>query len=79
MVLFRESLWKFSIGMLVSRRLTILSAEEIEDLYSLPRFTEDDRHLYFDLSVTEHEAVATVHTLSASAQLILCWHPSKKH
>lgn len=46
--------------MLVSRRLTILSPEEIEGLYSLPHFTEDDRHLYFDLSVSECEAVATV-------------------
>lgn len=57
--------------MLVSRRLTILSTEEIEDLYSLPRFTEDDRHLYFDLSATKREAVATIHSISAAAQLIL--------
>jgi len=30
------------------RRLSILSAREIDDLYSLPRFTEADRRLYFD-------------------------------
>jgi hypothetical protein len=33
-----------------SRRLSILTAQEIDNLYGLPRFTEDDRRLYFDLS-----------------------------
>nr|MBS0021077.1 hypothetical protein [Gammaproteobacteria bacterium] len=33
-----------------SRRLSILTAREIDDLYGLPRFTENDRVLYFDLS-----------------------------
>lgn len=28
-----------------SRRLSILTAREIDDLYGLPRFTEDDRQL----------------------------------
>jgi len=32
-----------------SRRLSILAAREIEDLYGLPRLTEADRLLYFDL------------------------------
>ena len=32
-----------------SRRLSILTAREIEDLYGLPCFTEDDRLRYFDL------------------------------
>jgi TnpA family transposase len=40
-----------------SHRLVILSREEIDDLYGLPRFTDDDRHLYFDLSPEEQEAV----------------------
>jgi hypothetical protein len=40
-----------------SRRLSILTAQEIDDLYGLPRFTEDDRRLYFDLSPMERELV----------------------
>jgi hypothetical protein len=40
-----------------SRRLSILTAQEIDDLYGLPHFTEDDRRLYFDLSPTERELV----------------------
>ena len=54
-----------------SYRLSILSAAEIDDLYSLPRFTEEDRHLYFDLSVAEREAVTAVHTMSAAVHLTL--------
>jgi hypothetical protein len=36
-----------------SRRLSILTQREIDDLYGLPRFTEEDRQLYFDLSAAE--------------------------
>nr|WP_244754334.1 Tn3 family transposase [Rhodanobacter sp. B2A1Ga4] len=39
-------------------RLAILAGEEIDELYGLPRFTEDERLLYFDLSAAEHAAVA---------------------
>jgi len=53
-----------------SHRLSLLSAEEIEDLYGLPRFTDEDRQLYFDLSVPEREAVDAC-TASVAAQLIL--------
>src|SRR3954465_1041865 len=44
-----------------SHRLAILSAREIDDLFSLPRFTEEDRRLYFDLSTVEQEAAAAYH------------------
>ena len=54
-----------------SYRLSILSAAEIDDLYGLPRFTEEDRHLYFDLSVAEREALTAVHTMSAAVHLTL--------
>ena len=55
-----------------SHRLSILSSEDIEDLYGLPRFTDDDRHLYFSLSPPEREAVdVDVHTPSVAAHLIL--------
>ena len=54
-----------------SRRLSILTAQEIDDLYGLPRFTEDDRRLYFDLSLTERELVDSVFTISVAVHLIL--------
>lgn len=38
-----------------SHRLTILSPEEIDDLYAPPRFTDKERELYFALDATESE------------------------
>ena len=32
------------------RRLSILSTDEIDELFGLPHFSDDDRRLYFDLS-----------------------------
>jgi hypothetical protein len=40
-----------------SHRLAILTAEEIDDLYGLPRFSDEDRQLYFELNADELEAV----------------------
>ena len=54
-----------------SRRLAILSAKEVDDLYGLPHFTEDERHLYFDLSTAEREVVAAVRTVSVAVHLTL--------
>lgn len=54
-----------------SRRLSILTAQEIDDLYGLPRFTEDDRRLYFDLSPAERDLVDSVYTTSVAVHLIL--------
>lgn len=54
-----------------SRRLPILSAEEIDDLYAIPRFTDEDRHLYFGLSPPEREAAGAIHTASVALHLIL--------
>jgi hypothetical protein len=51
------------------RRLSILTAQEIDDLYGLPRFTQDDRRLYFDLSASEHESVKAVRTTTAAVHL----------
>jgi hypothetical protein len=39
------------------RRLAILSTREITELYGLPRFTDEERRLYFDLSEPERAAV----------------------
>lgn len=54
-----------------SRRLSILTKSEIDDLYGLPRFSDDDRSLFFDLSAVEQEAVDAVHTCSSAVHLIL--------
>jgi TnpA family transposase len=53
------------------RRLTILTKREIDDLYGLPRFSEEDRCLYFDLSPDEKNTVDGVHTRSAAVHLAL--------
>jgi hypothetical protein len=53
------------------RRLLILTAREIDDLYALPCFTDEDRRLYFDLSPVEREAVGAIHTTSAAVHLAL--------
>ena len=53
-----------------SHRLSILSAEEAEGLYGFPRFADEDRHLYFDLSAPERVA-ADAHTAPVVAHLIL--------
>jgi hypothetical protein len=53
-----------------SHRLSILTAREIDVLYGLPRFADEDRHLYFGLSVPEREAVHT-HTDSVAVHLTL--------
>jgi hypothetical protein len=53
-----------------SHRLVILTPEEIEDMYGLPSFTEDDRQLYFELSAAETEAVES-RTASVGAHLVL--------
>lgn len=54
-----------------SRRLSILSTEEIDDLYGLPSFTQDDQRLYFELSSHESEIVAAIRTSSVAANLVL--------
>ena len=53
-----------------SHRLSILTTREIDVLYGLPRFADEDRHLYFGLSVPEREAVHT-HTDSVAVHLTL--------
>jgi TnpA family transposase len=53
-----------------SHRLSILSVEEIQNLYDLPQFTDEERHLYFDLSAPERAAV-DAHSISVATHLIL--------
>jgi hypothetical protein len=52
-------------------RLSILTAQEVDELYRLPRFTEADRRLYFDLSTAELKLVDDVVTLSVAVHLVL--------
>jgi TnpA family transposase len=54
-----------------SRRLSILTKSEIDDLYGLPCFSDDDRCLFFNLSAIEQKAVDAVHTRSAAVHLTL--------
>jgi TnpA family transposase len=54
-----------------SRRLDILSAHEITDLYELPSFTDEERRLYFDMSPAEQSAVDAVHTRVAAVHMVL--------
>ena len=54
-----------------SHRLSILNDDEIEDLYGLPHFDDEDRRLYFDLSPAEKAAVGAIRTASVAAYLIL--------
>ncbi len=52
-------------------RLAILSPQEIDDLYGLPRFSDQDRHLHFALSEAEREVAGAVRTASTAVHLIL--------
>lgn len=53
-----------------SHRLAILTTQDIDELYGLPRFTEEDCLLYFDFSTTERAAIET-RSFSVGAYLAL--------
>ncbi|KDP86637.1 transposase [Cupriavidus sp. SK-3] len=53
-----------------SHRLSILTQHEIDELYGLPRFTDEDRQAYFDLSEPERWAVHS-RTTSVAVHLAL--------
>jgi len=52
-------------------RLSILTAQEVDELYRLPRFSESDRGFHFDLSTAERKLVDDVATLSVAVHLVL--------
>lgn len=60
-----------SINIQVSRRLSILSTDEVDSLYGLPHFTEGDRQSRFDLSTEERQAIDAARTITTSVHLIL--------
>lgn len=43
-----------------TRRLTILNADEIEAIFGLPQFTEDERQMHFALTPSESEVVSAI-------------------
>jgi hypothetical protein len=54
-----------------TRRLSILSAEEIVALYDLPRFDANERQFYFDFSPSERATIDAIHTRTAAIHLAL--------
>lgn len=60
-----------STNIQASRRLSILSTEEVDSLYGLPHFTEGDRQSHFDLSPEERETIDTARTITAAVHLVL--------
>jgi TnpA family transposase len=54
-----------------TRRLTILNADEIEAIFGLPQFTEDERQVHFALSPIESEVVNAARTITAAVHLTL--------
>jgi len=54
-----------------TRRLTILKDDEIESLFGLPNFTDDERLIHFALSPVETEAISAARTITAAVYLTL--------
>ena len=54
-----------------TRRLAILTADEIDALYARPIFTVEERHEYFELTPPEQAALSQLSTPNIQAYLIL--------
>ena len=53
------------------RRIRILGEEELEALYGLPHFTEDERREYFSLTPPEKAALEQLRSVKAGISFIL--------
>ena len=53
------------------RRLKILGQDEIEELYGLPRFSDDEREQYFALTLAEQTALDGLHSIKSKMVFIL--------
>ncbi|MDQ1278574.1 MAG: hypothetical protein QG555_1617 [Thermodesulfobacteriota bacterium] len=53
------------------KRLSILGEDEIEALYSRPRFTPEERRLYFSLSQPEKELLQELRSVKSRAYFVL--------
>jgi TnpA family transposase len=52
-------------------RLHILTAEEVQNLYGLPSFTEEERSLYFSLTPAEFELLSELRSFASKLNFIL--------
>jgi len=57
---------------LPSKRIKILTANEIEDLYGLPSFTNEERFKYFTLDSLEEEALKNLRSITSKIVFIYC-------
>ena len=53
------------------RNLQILQTKEIEELYAIPSFEEEDRQLYFNLSAEEYRLMQSFRGLSSRVFFVL--------
>ena len=53
------------------RRIKILSEAEINDLYSLPKFTMEERFVFFSLSKKEKQFIQKIPDMSSKVYAIL--------
>jgi len=54
-----------------NRRLEILGQDEIDDIYGLPRFSDEERELYFALTPCEKVALEDLHSTKSKIAFIL--------
>ncbi len=52
------------------KRLTILTAKEIQTLYGLPQFTDEERDIYFSLDPLEKQQLDQLRNITASVYFI---------
>src|SRR6266550_531447 len=53
------------------KRLTILTPKELQALYGLPQFTDEERNGYFTLDPREKQALQAYRTFTAKTYFIL--------
>ena len=59
------------VAQVESKRLKILEADEIETVYGLPVFDDEDRAFYFTLTPPEKATLSQLHGMKSSVCYIL--------
>ncbi len=54
-----------------NRRLNILGQDEIDEIHGLPRFSDEERELYFALTASEKAALEDLHSAKSKIAFIL--------